>query len=201
MEARRERALLVEVLAPVTDHPEAAAEALLASNRDLGWIVTADSRVLAMLCRDRAVVRHLDRIRTLLGLSLRRQAADRPLIDNIPKVVEYLTFGIGRRADERLVVLFLDAKGKVADELYFDGGADTVVVCTRSILLRALLTGAVGVILAHNHPSGDHGPSKADVEVTRSLVRALRAIDVSLHDHLIIGNGTGYTSMREQNLL
>ncbi|WP_254292481.1 JAB domain-containing protein [Sphingomonas tagetis] len=198
---RRERALLVEILAPVTDRPEVAADALLASNRDLGWIVTADSRVLAMLCRDRAVVAHLERIRALLALSLRHQVFDRPLIDNIPKVVDYLNFEIGRRADERLVVLFPDAKGKVADELYLDGGADTVVVCTRSILLRALLTGAVGVVLAHNHPSGDHTPSKADIAVTRELARALRAVDVRLHDHLIVGNGTGYTSMRERNLL
>lgn len=157
--------------------------------------------MLAALCRDNAVVRYLDLIRRVLALALRREALDAPVLNNISKVVDYLAFGIGQRTDERLVVLFLNAKTRVVDELYLDGGADTVTVCTRSIVLRALLTGAVGVVLAHNHPSGDREPSRADIDVTRELARALRAIDVRLLDHLIIGRGTGYTSMREQHLL
>ena len=56
------------------------------------------------------------------------------------------------------------------------------------------------MILVHNHPSGDPTPSKADIDVTREIVKAAKPIGVTVHDHLIIGRG-GHTSLRDLGLL
>jgi DNA repair protein RadC len=52
------------------------------------------------------------------------------------------------------------------------------------------------IIVAHNHPSGDPTPSPEDVAVTRDLVAAGKLMDIELHDHLIIGSGGRFTSLR-----
>jgi DNA repair protein RadC len=89
-------------------------------------------------------------------------------------------------------VLYLDAAQRlISDETLREGGIDTVAVEVRAIVGRALDLGASGLILAHNHPSGDPQPSAADRQVTVRVATALRAIDVRLLDHLIIArNGT-----------
>jgi DNA repair protein RadC len=60
----------------------------------------------------------------------------------------------------------------------------------REVLGPALREGAASLILVHNHPSGDPTPSLEDLRLTRQLVEAAQLLDLRLHDHLIIGNGT-----------
>ena len=55
-------------------------------------------------------------------------------------------------------------------------------------------------MLVHNHPSGDPAPSSADIEATRKVAEALKAIGVTLHDHLIVGR-TGHASLKSQGLM
>jgi len=76
---------------------------------------------------------------------------------------------------------------------------------TRSVnggspLARHLLVAAVGVLLAHNHPSGDLTPSGQDSDLTRPVREALNPLGVAVHDHLIV-SANGYFSFHEQNLL
>jgi DNA repair protein RadC len=61
----------------------------------------------------------------------------------------------------------------------------------REVLGPALREGASALILIHNHPSGDPTPSKEDARLTRQLVDAARLMDLRIHDHVIIGNGSG----------
>ena len=56
------------------------------------------------------------------------------------------------------------------------------------------------MILVHNHPSGDPTPSKADIAVTKDIVKAAAALNVTVHDHLIIGRGR-HTSLRDLGLI
>ncbi len=65
---------------------------------------------------------------------------------------------------------------------------------------RALELSASALILVHNHPSGDPTPSKADIQVTRDIVKVAASLGVTVHDHVIIGRGR-HTSLRDMGLL
>ena len=64
------------------------------------------------------------------------------------------------------------------------------LVHPREVLGPALREGAASIILIHNHPSGDPTPSREDLRLTRQLADAARLLDLRVHDHIIIGNGT-----------
>ena len=81
-----------------------------------------------------------------------------------------------------------------------DGHADGADLPIRAILADAARHGSKGLILAHNHPSGDARPSAADKRITRRLALAGEAIDVAILDHLVIA-GTECRSMRQMGLL
>ncbi len=80
------------------------------------------------------------------------------------------------------------------------GSVDRLVLPIRDIAADALAFGAVAVVMAHNHPSGDPAPSIADREATRLLARALATLDIRLLDHLIVARN-GVTSFRQLGLL
>jgi DNA repair protein RadC len=85
-------------------------------------------------------------------------------------------------------VLYLDRKNKmIADELAGRGTVDHAPIYPREIAKRALELSASAVILVHNHPSGDPTPSRADVELTREIERALAAFELRVHDHPVVG--------------
>jgi DNA repair protein RadC len=89
---------------------------------------------------------------------------------------------------ETFRLLFLDRKNVlIADEEQMRGTIDAVSVHPREVVRRALDLGASAVIMVHNHPSGDPAPSQADITMTRKGRDALAAVDIRLHDHLIVG--------------
>lgn len=101
---------------------------------------------------------------------------------------------------EQLAVAYLDDAGNL---LALDVGAAvaaSVALPIRAIIARTLTLDAVGLVLAHNHPSGDPRPSMADIAATRRLARACEALDIRLHDHLIFA-GMDCTSFRLEGLL
>jgi len=95
---------------------------------------------------------------------------------------------------EQMWVMWLDAQNRIiATEKISTGTLSSAVVYPREVIKKALRHKAAACILAHNHPSGNTKPSREDDMITRRLYFALAAIDVPLHDHLIIGS-TGYHS-------
>ncbi len=80
------------------------------------------------------------------------------------------------------------------------GSLDSAPVHPREVFGPAVRRGAAGIIVAHNHPSGDPTPSEEDIQVTCRLEQASRIIGIKLIDHVIIGNGR-YTSMRTEGYL
>ena len=80
------------------------------------------------------------------------------------------------------------------------GGITGTLVDVRIILKKALEVQAVGLILAHNHPSGNLKPSKADQQITRKVRRAARIMDIRVLDHIIL-NGEEYFSFADEQLL
>lgn len=90
---------------------------------------------------------------------------------------------------ESFGILFLNTRRRVkGHQLISIGTLDTVLVTPREIFRAALILGGVsGIVLAHNHPSGDPAPSDADIKVTRDLIRAGQLLKIEVLDHVIVG--------------
>lgn len=116
-------------------------------------------------------------------------------------VKQYLRLKIGNYEHEVFGVLFLDAQNRLIEfEEMFRGTLSQTSVYPREILKAALFKNAASVILAHNHPSGETGPSHADEHLTLTLKSSLALIDVRVLDHVIVAS-SGATSMAEIGLL
>lgn len=101
---------------------------------------------------------------------------------------------------EEVIVALLDSANTVIGLVQISiGGLDASVVDPRQIFKAALLANAAGVILAHNHPSGNPEPSEADIRMTRRLQRAGRVMSIPLLDHLIMTEGA-YTSLKTRGV-
>jgi len=83
--------------------------------------------------------------------------------------------------------LLLDAKKKpLAVVQIGQGGEASSTVSVSELARAALLSGASAIVLAHNHPSGDPNPSDEDIAITKRIHAALRLLDVTLLDHIIL---------------
>ena len=69
------------------------------------------------------------------------------------------------------------------------GTMDTILVHAREVFRLAIIASASAIVLMHNHPSGDPTPSKADIQRTREIVAAAKALSILVHDHLVVGRG------------
>ena len=115
--------------------------------------------------------------------------------------MDYLASAMAHLALEEVRALFLTAGNRlVCDEIVACGGGSEVRLAHRRVIARALELGADGLILVHNHPSGDPTPSMADLRATRSLEATCRRLDIRLHDHLVVASG-GFRSLRRMGEL
>lgn len=109
--------------------------------------------------------------------------------------------GFARLARESLRVAHLDAERRLIGLRFcYSPLCDAVEFPLRTIVADALALGARGILLAHNHPSGDPSPSPADLNATRALADLVRPLDIRLHDHLIFASG-GWLSLRALGLM
>ncbi|PHR90991.1 MAG: hypothetical protein COA69_13115 [Robiginitomaculum sp.] len=112
----------------------------------------------------------------------------RPVLSSWSALLDYCRSVMQFENKEQFRVLFLDRKNRlIADEILGQGTIDRAPVYPREVIKRALELGAAALILAHNHPSGDPTPSKSDIDMTNQIIIAAKAINISVHDHLIIG--------------
>ncbi len=131
----------------------------------------------------------------------RAEVMDRPVLNNWDRLLEYLHAALAREKVEQFRVLFLDNRNRLlADEAQSRGTVNHTPVYPREVVKRALELNATGLILVHNHPSGDPTPSQEDLAMTQEVKRAAQTLSITLHDHLIIGNGR-WTSLRQERLL
>ena len=101
---------------------------------------------------------------------------------------------------EHFVTVFMNSQNQIiSTEVISTGSLATAAVFPREIVKRLLALEAGAIIVAHNHPSGETTPSNSDRALTKKLQRGLEAIDVSLLDHLVIGDG--FYSFSDQGLL
>ena len=130
-------------------------------------------------------------------------------LDRPEKVVDYLRSAYDENPlQEAFYVVFLNRKNVPIGRLLVSlGTATSTLAAPREVFRGAILAGATGVIVSHNHPSGDPAPSAADLNITRQLREASRVIDIDLLDHVIVGHaesdptGKGYYSFREAGIV
>lgn len=129
------------------------------------------------------------------------EAKSAPVLNSWIKLLDYCRAEMGHLKKEQFRLLFLNAKNMlIADEVQQEGTINHTMAYPREVVKRALELSASSVILAHNHPSGDPSPSKADIDLTEQIVAAAKPLGVRIHDHLIISE-TEHFSFRSAGLL
>jgi DNA repair protein RadC len=147
------------------------------------------------------VANHLKIVEAAAHRLAKTSIINRPALSSWTALLDYCTAAMAREPAEQFRVLFLDRKNiLIADEVQSRGTIDHTPVYPREIVKRALELSATAIILVHNHPSGDPTPSRADIEMTRDIEKAARALHISVHDHLVIGRA-GHASFKSLGLL
>lgn len=131
-----------------------------------------------------------------------RQAVERKSITS-PQAAAVILHRYLRGADrEMFVVMGLTTKNQVIGlNTVSVGSLDAALIHPREIYKPAILMNAASILLAHNHPSGDPTPSPEDRQVTARLVEAGRLLGIEVIDHLILGEGETFLSLKERGLM
>lgn len=133
--------------------------------------------------------------------ALQRTASNRPVMSNLDTVTDYLHARLAHELTEEFRVLFLNNRNiLIRDESFGEGTVNQVPAYPREIVKRALELQASGIILVHNHPSGDPTPSREDIQLTRSISDAAKTLGIVVHDHLVIAR-SAHVSLRAQGLI
>jgi DNA repair protein RadC len=137
-----------------------------------------------------------------------QQAGESPLLNRADLVAAHLQPLAQGLQVEKFWVLCLNRKNRLLRRVEVTSGTATAALAhPREVFREAIREAASAVICSHNHPSGDPAPSSADIQLTRQLREAARAVDIELLDHVVIGRasadpaGRGYFSFRESGLL
>ncbi len=143
----------------------------------------------------------LKTVQALTAHMLRSDIEKKPILASWQQLMDYCYVTMAHEKREHFRVLFLNRKNQLmADEVQQTGTVDHTPVYPREIVKRALELGATAMILVHNHPSGDPTPSDSDIAMTEEIIRAAAALDILVHDHLIISQG-GHVSFKSLGLL
>ncbi|WP_414663192.1 RadC family protein [Horticoccus sp. 23ND18S-11] len=137
-----------------------------------------------------------------------QQAGEEPLLNRASLVATYLQPLAAGLEVEKFWVLCLNRKSRLLKRVEVTSGTATAALAhPREVFRAAVRESAASIVCAHNHPSGDPAPSAPDIQVTRLLREAARAVDIELLDHVVIGRagadptGRGYFSFREAGML
>jgi DNA repair protein RadC len=143
-------------------------------------------------------------IMAALEMGRRRLNAESVLKQSIKgsqEVAQYLNEKLKDLTYEVFAVIFLNQANKIIHfEVISKGGITGTVADPRIILKLALEFGAVGIILCHNHPSGNLNPSNADKAITKKIGDASSLMDIKLLDHIIVSD-EGYYSFMEEGMI
>ena len=140
-----------------------------------------------------------------VSLAARRMARgsvqEQPVLGSWQALLDYLAIDMGELKHERVRVLYLDTRNRLIDDhLAAEGSIDEAAIHPREVIRRAFDVGASALILVHNHPSGDPEPSRADIQITARIAEAGRLLNITVHDHVIVGRGS-HVSLRAKGLI
>ncbi len=192
--------LLMQAIPRIDTKP--IAKALLREFGSLGGVLGADAEALTRVkgVGDSAAA-GLKVVQAAALRMLRSEIEARPVLASWQALIDYLRADMAPLTIERIRILYLNAKNVlIRDEIMSEGSVDEAALHVREVIRRAIDLGASGIILVHNHPSGDPQPSRADIQLTRDIIEAGRRLKIAVHDHVIIG-AQGHASLRALGLM
>ena len=191
-----DRNVLITLLSTITTSPERYAVQILESFDTFQQATRADHAILSEMIGDDGA-RLLRTIPNAVASMTRETTLkDASYFASNEAAKTHFAALLNGRRNEALAVIYLNARNRLIGEDVWEGSIDRVNVYPREISRRAIMLDASGIIIAHNHPSGDPFPCEEDIKVTLRLEVTLNVIDVFLFDHFIFGEGDIY-SMRE----
>jgi DNA repair protein RadC len=178
--------------------PELQARGLLAAAGGLAGLSVRDRGDLRAAFGEAPAGRLLAAME--LGVRMARAAMpDRLPLGDPEAVARYLILRYAERDQEVMGAVYLDVRNRLLGESeVYRGTLARAAVEPRAILKQALLRSAAGMLIFHNHPSGDPSPSAEDLAFTRRLADAGELLGVRLLDHLVIGTGGRWVSLRRR---
>lgn len=182
-------------------HRKALVERLLAPDVGASVPRTGEARAESATSRADRVRELLDVAKELLLRDLRRDWQNLPLMNGPGPLRDWLRLYFGALEHEVFVVIYLDAHHRVIGvQDMFRGSLSQTSVYPREVVKAALARNAAAVASAHNHPSGDPEPSRADECLTATLKSALALVDVHCLDHFVVA-GDRLVSFAERGLI
>lgn len=177
------------------------AKALIAQFGGLAEVLSARAEELSRAGVAQAGIVALKASQAAARRMILEQVKATPVIASWKSLLDYCRATMQHNKTEQFRIFFLDKKHNlIADEQQQEGTVDHTPVYPREVVKRALELGASAMILVHNHPSGDTTPSKADIDMTIRIQQAAAAVDIMVHDHVIIGK-KGHFSFAAKGLL
>jgi DNA repair protein RadC len=170
--------------------------------QQLTLLVENDAHSSAVQVKRAEMVRQkLTRICEELNAIYHSRPTDRPVINSQYAAVDLLRPFISHLDHEEFWVVLLDTKNRVQKlvQLY-KGTVSTANVRVAEVFRIPIIENSRSILIAHNHPSGDPTPSPEDVNVTHAIVKAGKLLEIEVLDHLVIGSGERWVSLKERGL-
>lgn len=133
--------------------------------------------------------------------TLKREIRGKQVLSSWAALIDYCHAVMAYEPVEQFRILFLDKRNAlIADEVQGRGTVDHTPVYPREVVKRALELSATAIILVHNHPSGDPTPSRADIDMTKTIIDTALPLGIAVYDHVIIGKD-GHASLKGMRLI
>ncbi|MCK5243410.1 DNA repair protein RadC [bacterium] len=177
------------------------AKELLSRFKNLNGVLDADYKELQGV---RGISKHsalfLKLLKDISGFYMENNLHSRDLLSSPQLIYDYLKVSLKGLADEEFKMLFLDNRNQlIAMEAIKNGTVNQIIVFPRTIVEQALYHHAAGVVISHNHPARSLEPSREDMDITKAIKIALKTVEITLLDHIIIG-GNEYFSFKESSI-
>lgn len=168
-----------------------------------GYVSQSDSNLLKLINYKEDVTSFYNSIQYRAYKELIRRKVTEPRIKVTSSAIIYenLSFLEGYAHEEFWVIYLRQNNTIIKMQQQSKGGIAGTVVDIRLILKDAILCKASGIILAHNHPSGELRPSQADTEITDKIKQSAKLMDIKVLDHVIISGTGGYFSFCDEGIL
>ncbi|MEE9375487.1 MAG: DNA repair protein RadC [Rhizobiaceae bacterium] len=168
----------------------------------LAAVLGASERELKQVKRiGNLAARDIKIVSAVVSRSLKSEIREQTILGSWSSVIDYCTSAMAHETIEQFRILFLDKKNNlILDEIQQKGTIDHTPVYPREVIKRALEVSATAMILVHNHPSGDPTPSRADIDMTKTIIESAAPMGIIIHDHIIIGKD-GHVSMKALQLI
>ena len=178
------------------------AKALIAKFGSFAEVISApESRLREVKGLGASAVTDLKIVQAAASRLARGQVQRKPVLSSWSAVLDYCRTAMAFEDKEQFRILFLDKRNQlIADERQQTGTVDHKPVYPREVVKRALELSATAIILVHNHPSGDPTPSRADIQMTQSILEIAKPLGISVHDHIIVGKD-GHASLKGLKLI